>query len=489
VLFFSKIIAMKKIVTLLLLLISITSFSQQSDTLVDPVMLHHRPWRAAAEVVGLNIGVWGFNHFIMNESFADISWASIKKNLETGFVWDNDQFSTNMFSHPYHGNLYFNSARCNGMSFGVSSLYAFGGSMMWELFMETEPPSINDVFATTLGGIALGEMTYRLSGMMIDSRKRGWPRVWNELAVTAISPMRGLNRMIDGEWWQVKPVDAYDAQQKTRLRGDITLGTTYLAADGKLFHGVSNFYGKIHLQLGDPIDDIYRHPYDFFTFNFAMNFGGQTGVSNVNLIGTVWGKNIEPAKGHKMLVGVFQHFDYISTDTIESGPTGVPVQMSGAAVVGGGMIYRFPELNDKIQLQTELYANAVLLGGTHSDYFSVIERDYNLGSGYSVKMNTSLEVKDRLTFKLNYHLLHLYTWINEVSDIYWETGDLHYLDVQGVKGKTRMQMFESVFQYYLSKKLRLELDFILYLRDSYYDNFDDVEYNTMRANFGLMLKL
>ncbi len=487
--FFNPFIMKKILISILLLSFLGIQAQQQNDTIPLPPDLKMRPWKAGAEVVGLNIGVWGFNHFVMDEDFANISWASIKKNLETGFVWDNDQFSTNMFSHPYHGNLYYNSARCNGMSFGYSSLYTLGGSTMWELFMETEPPSINDIFATTLGGIALGEMTYRLSGMVLDPRKRGWPRFWNELAVTAISPMRGLNRLIDGDWWVVKPMDAYESHQRTRLNGDLTLGTTYLAASGDLFNGITNFYGKAHLRLGDPINDPYRHPYDYFDFTAGFNFGRQFGVSNVNLIGTIWGKHVEPAKGHKLFAGIFQHFDYIASDTLDNSPVGVPVQFSGAAVVGGGIIYRFPELERKIRLQTEIYTNVVILGGTHSDYFSVIERDYNLGSGFSVKVHTKLVIPDRFTFKLNYHLMDLYTWVNEVSDIYWETGDLHYLDVQGVKGNTRMQVIESVFQFALNQKLAIESDIILYLRDSHYENFEDVTYNTFRLNLGLKLKL
>lgn len=34
---------------------------------------------------------------------------------------------------------------------------------MWEIAAEVEPPAINDLMATTLGGIALGEVTHRMS--------------------------------------------------------------------------------------------------------------------------------------------------------------------------------------------------------------------------------------------------------------------------------------------------------------------------------------
>ena len=109
--------------------------------------------RSAAIVVGLNLGVWAFDRYVRNQDYAYISLNTMKENLEHGFVWDNDNLGTNMFFHPYHGNLYFNAARSNGYNFWQSGLFAFGGSAMWELFMESEYPSTNDIVATPIGNL------------------------------------------------------------------------------------------------------------------------------------------------------------------------------------------------------------------------------------------------------------------------------------------------------------------------------------------------
>ncbi|MCD7851222.1 MAG: DUF3943 domain-containing protein [Parabacteroides sp.] len=69
-----------------------------------------RPWKAAAETFGLNMLVWGFDRFIMKEEWSYINGHTIKSNFKKGPVWDTDQFTTNLFSHPYHGSLYFNAA-------------------------------------------------------------------------------------------------------------------------------------------------------------------------------------------------------------------------------------------------------------------------------------------------------------------------------------------------------------------------------------------
>ncbi|MGL4481335.1 MAG: DUF3943 domain-containing protein, partial [Lactococcus garvieae] len=76
-------------------------------------VLPKRPWRAACEVVGLNIGVWAFDRYALKGDYAYIDWSTIKRNFKTGPLWDNDKFSSNLFAHPFHGSLYFNSARSN----------------------------------------------------------------------------------------------------------------------------------------------------------------------------------------------------------------------------------------------------------------------------------------------------------------------------------------------------------------------------------------
>ena len=62
--------------------------------------------------------------------------------------------------------------------------------------------SINDMLATSFGGIELGEITYRLSDLFIDNRSHGAERVGREILSGLISPMRAINRIITGEAWR-----------------------------------------------------------------------------------------------------------------------------------------------------------------------------------------------------------------------------------------------------------------------------------------------
>lgn len=64
-----------------------------SDT---ALFIPRRPWLAASEVFGMNMAVWTFDRFLMNEDFAKINGHTIKQNFKTGPVWDTDKFSTNL---------------------------------------------------------------------------------------------------------------------------------------------------------------------------------------------------------------------------------------------------------------------------------------------------------------------------------------------------------------------------------------------------------
>ena len=43
-----------------------------------------------------------------------------------GFEWDDNNFATNHFLHPYHGAVYFTGARANGYTFWAINPAPFG---------------------------------------------------------------------------------------------------------------------------------------------------------------------------------------------------------------------------------------------------------------------------------------------------------------------------------------------------------------------------
>ena len=102
------------------------NFDQTVQDSLGYEKIRYRPLLAASEVIGINMGVWAFDRYVIKGSFAYISLNSMKNNLREGFHWDNDKFATNLFHHPYHGSLYYNSARSNGLNL----MYQSGGKSL-----------------------------------------------------------------------------------------------------------------------------------------------------------------------------------------------------------------------------------------------------------------------------------------------------------------------------------------------------------------------
>lgn len=85
--------------------------------ILPPYPTEKRFAAAALETIGLDLVPWYLNRYAADSFFAEISTASTRHNLQTGFTYDHDPFPTNQASHPYHGSAYFNAARTNGYSF------------------------------------------------------------------------------------------------------------------------------------------------------------------------------------------------------------------------------------------------------------------------------------------------------------------------------------------------------------------------------------
>lgn len=97
------------------------------------------------------------------------------------------------------------------------------------------------------------------------------------------------------------------------------------------------------------------------------------------------GSSVENQYRYGMMFGVFQHFNYFDSEEIINGSGRIPYKISEAASVGPGIIYKFPRMNSLVNLEQSVFLSAILLGGSLTDYYNVIDRNYNMGSGYSVK--------------------------------------------------------------------------------------------------------
>ena len=452
----------------------------------DPRLIKPRPWRAALQAFGINVLVQSFDRFVMNEDFAQINLHTIHHNFKHGFVWDNDQFSTNLFAHPYHGGLYFNSARCNGLNFWQSVPYSLCGSLMWEMTCEIEPPAINDLMATTIGGVCLGEVTHRLSALVLDDRDRGMKRFLRELAGAVICPIRAFNRIVTGRAWQVSD-KYYKYHDYTKLPVTLALsaGNRYLADQGGLFRGESNPYLDVSIAYGDPMNMEQNSPYDYFTANVTFGLSGnQPLISGIHLLGRLWGAQVSETEHLETQAGIFQHFNYYDSKAVKDGTDRVPFRISEAAAAGPGLIMRFKRSGSMRYLQQSFHLSGILLGGSMSDYYNVIDRDYNMGSGFSVKSQTLLQFGPVSRFLLAASYYNIFTWKGyEHKDL--DATDPLYLNAQGDHSNARLTVVSPRMYHALNKHLSLELSGSYYLRKTHYKYYPNVTSQTFEVRFGI----
>ena len=466
-----------------------------ADSLMAPGLGKKHPWWALGQVTGVNAFVHFFDRIITNQDFAQTTLHTWGENFKNGFVWDNDVFSTNLFMHPYHGNLYFNSARAQGLSFWESAPYAMIGSLEWEFLGEIEPPALNDLIATTFGGICIGEITNRVSRIFLDDSKSGWPRFWRELGATVFNPMGTLKRLATGDAWTVRSNHyRYHDYNRNPVEITITAGDRYLADNGELFKGEHNPYIDFFMQYGDPINEgEHNAPYDFFETELVVGLSTNQPILNqVHLMGRLWSTPMIERKNIRAEFGLYQHFDYFDSKPVKNGSDLTPYRISEAAAFGPGAIIQMPEVGLLSHLEQRIFLNGILLGGTKSDYYNVIDRDYNMGSGFSVKTKTHMEMRHFGRFILNAHYYRIYTWKGYDPDTDFASlteHDMLHLNSQGDKGNAALLVINPIAQLDIAKNWSLELSGSYYARRTHYKYYDDVKANTFEVRLGLNVHL
>ncbi len=418
-------------------------------------------WRAVGETFGLNVGLWAFDRYVLKGHYSYISLKTIKANFKHGFDWDNDHLSTNMFAHPYHGSLYFNAGRANGFNFWQSEFFALGGSAMWELFMESEYPSKNNIIATPIGGAALGEVFYRTSDLMLDNRTSGSERFGREALSFLLSPMRGLTRILTGEAWKRKSIAGKEFGNPP-YKLDVSLGTRLLTShdnDRLLKAGAS---ARIDLEYGDRYSSS-RKPYDYFSLLTELNvMKTQPVFSRVEIIGSLFTKEVIDTKRCNLTLGLYQHFDFFDSDTIRTDytpgilePCVVPYKLGTPASAGGGIMFgcQLP----RFTLYAAGHVNGILLGGVLSDFYRFYHRNYNWGSGFSAKLNLKGSVcDDKISFSLNNQFYRLHSRNDWYSDKGYSPNPAEPpVDVEGDSSRGTFYHLEGQIDYKVWNNLSL----------------------------------
>lgn len=394
-------------------------------------------WLPAVEIVGLNFTVWGYHRYLSGENWSNISWETIKNNFKYGFEWDADGYLINQFWHPYHGSNYYNSARSNGLTFWESTPYAFLGSLTWEYFYENERPSYNDIVNTPVSGIILGEISFRVSNLIIDESTVGFERVIREFTSTLVDPMQGLNRMIRGDMWKTGL-----SKKRDNFNVIVSTGVHNVFFGSKFNDSKSYITLRADLNYGDEFSvSEHKKPFDYFSLHTEVNITEGDNIAGIFASGVLWDNKLNLFEHTKNIIGIYKEVDiHINT-----------VYKLSATSVTGQIINRI-NMNHSISMQNYFGLSAILMGGTNSQYSSKYGKDYNIGPGASGKIGLALKFKKFGEVYTNYKRY----WIHTLS---------------GADSEEFVGLFNFGISINLFDKTSLGLDYLLYERFGYYKYF------------------
>lgn len=445
-----------------------------------------RPWVALAENIGTNIFFHIATRYIANEDYAHVSWKSIKKNFQTGFIWDNDNFKTNLFSHPYQGNLYYNTARVNGLNFWQSAPYALLGSAVWEFFGETQPPSTNDIFSTTFGGIGIGEATYRISSLILDGSATGFRRAMLEIAAAMVNPVRGVNRLARGECWRRGP-RYVDEEARVPFSFYAELGARRLSNNSLHRHSGQEYMGMLNVGItyNNPFDIDGGKPFQYFAARLSFNIGSksQALLSSAAFRASIWGKEKDYKSGSQLFVGIFQNYHFYNSEVLNKTMTEVPYRIAETVSYGPGALLYLPFDKQKLNVVFQAYVSGIVLGGAACDYYLFQDRDYNLGSGYSAAGIMMVNYRN-FHLQLRHEQYQIFTWKGYENKDYTDI-DPNYLNVQGAEGNARLAVTKARIAYRIKQHFEVGAEAVWYRRVSQYKYFPMVKSNAMQYSLGV----
>jgi hypothetical protein len=318
-------------------------------------------WQAAGGGVAVNLFTWAYNSYVQRWPWARVGTRSWGQNLEHGFVWDDNGFLANQFSHPFHGSFYHSSARASGFGFWASVPFVAAGSASWELFGETITASLNDLITTTLGGVALGEVTYRLStllGSRRGERRNGFGR---ELGAFVLSPMAQTQGLLH-------PRSSVQAETQGTGPSQLSMGRR----SGRPFVGLA-------VRYGSPFDPGVVRPYDMFEFRVQLSPYTRNIIQHLGISGLLTRTSLAQSADGQLVLGVFQHYDFDD----------LPALQTSGHSLSTALLYRHG-LGARTRLNLSMHAEGLLLGSITSEHGNYWRRDYDLGPGAGARLGASL---------------------------------------------------------------------------------------------------
>jgi hypothetical protein len=399
---------------------------------------------AAAEILGSNAAVYLFDRLVLRADYAQNDFSTIRTNLSSPWVFDHDKFSTNEIAHPYHGSIYFTAGRANGLGFWGAAAGTALGSATWELFGETELPSINDIVSTTTGGTVLGEMFHRLYH---TARLGGSP-----LRFVA-SPMDALTEaLFDGD---PEYADA-STDIAVSLRAGMSLPDIEMSEKRGIESGRAEALGLVaeSISYGDPFEPGPTKPFSHFEQRMHLGFSPSAYSVSFFANGSLCSFLLVDEPYAKLSAGASLHYDFIFSSMVDISANSAGLSLNAARRFDGdftitGQIHLNGVVmgsNDNVFLRKRAEA-----AGVDADFRNY---DFGLGEGAKVYLLVSQPKLGSLSIEYVAYGLHAIPSAQE------ENSSFDY---------AFMGILELAYEHKTSKHLALGLSYMLYDKHAFYD--------------------
>lgn len=335
-----------------------------------------RPGQPSIALLEMQFGMWpqwAVNKFVREGNIGDVNPGFWWRNVRGRWDWDPNSFDINQLGHPGQGSMYYNGWRTNGYGFWGSQLATLGGSFFWECCGERNLPSNNDLLTTWLGGANLGEISRRLSDLWIDNGATGGERFGREVAVFAINPVRGLDRIMRGHAWK-RGTNAPDALPDW-LQGVVGTGGVLLeskrATNDQALGGAKL---STRLQYGRP-DRWHRKPFDHFEIEAEFTSVPDAAVYLIRSRGNLFARPLRGSLDTTNALVSFLRYDYVRSRAFELGQQTITVAWE-----------RKRRWNERWHLTGELNVRAIPIAAIEDDFLTPFGEnrnyDYAYGIGY-----------------------------------------------------------------------------------------------------------
>ena len=387
----------------------------RADTMRGGISPKKHAFLAMLQVTSVNVFVNRMDAWVLNVSdpppvghYANVTVKSWGANIRHGWVWDTDAFQVNMFMHPFQGAAYFRSGRVNGLNFWESTPLTFLGSLEWEFFGEKTLPSLNDLYNTGFGGIALGEMTWRMAPLIRDNRARGIGRLVRELIAFPIDPTGAVRRVLNGEAWRSypNPRGSYPGAFDWLFQGGMQVGVD----SGATLQHRTTTEALLEMSYGDPFVTPYSEPFDVFQARLRAGTGSGGNVKEFRVTGRLWAHELTDTASHvRHILTVMQKLEYESSPAFKYGGQSLSIGFVSMFAAGNGW-----------DLQTSVYGEGIMLGAVDAPRSGAAgtDRTYDFGPGLGFAVNASLRVGGFPVLTARWHGAYLHSVSGASADTY-----------------------------------------------------------------------